>query len=268
MHRFLALLLPLLPALLPAQDGPEGFVIEGRFDAFTTDELGYVYALAGDELRLFDPKGRSWLRNSVKTLGRIACIDAFYSLKPMVFAPEQGQLAVLDNTLAVQGSVINLPRSGFPQVVLACMSVQNGFWFFDQREMALVRVDAQLRPLANTGRLDQLLGRTLAPTRMLEHESRLYVLDPQAGIHVFDLFGTFMRTIPVMGAESFSVRGFHLHWFADGMLHEYDMRSFAVRDIPVQGGLEGPVRDARSERGLLYLLTDAGITVRTVPDQR
>lgn len=259
--RALLLLIPVAHAL-QAQPSLPSYDIEGAFDTFTTDELGYVYALQGDELVLFDAKGRSWLRNSVKTLGRIGTIDAFYSLKPMVHAPEQGQLAVLDNTLAVQGDVINLPRVGFPQAVLACMSVQNGFWLFDQREMALLRVDGQLRPLANTGRLDQLLGFAIAPTRMLEHESRLYVMDPRNGIHVFDLFGTWMRTIPITGASSFMVRGQTLWSFADGTLSVYDMRSFTQQPVALPADAGGPIRDARVDRGCIYLLTERGISVR------
>jgi hypothetical protein len=257
----------LLPLLLwafaaAAQDMPDSYSIAGRFDAFTTDDIGNVYALRGDELALFDARGRSWLRNSVKTLGRIGAIDAFYSLKPMVFAPEQGQLAVLDNTLSVQGSVINLPRNGYPQAVLACMSVQNAFWLFDQREMALVRVDAQLRPLANTGRLDQLLGFAVAPASMQEHESRLYVNDPARGIHVFDLFGTWMRTLPLTGVQGFEVRGGSLIHFAGGELRVYDLRSFEVQALALPDELRARVRDARVERGRLYLLMPESIEVR------
>ncbi len=177
-----------------------GYSIEGRFDAFTTDEMGNVYALQGDELRLFDARGRSWLRNSVKTFGRIGVIDAFYSLKPMVFARSKGSWPCLDNTLSLQGSVINLPRDGFVQVVLACMSVQNSFWFFDQRELALVRVDGQLRELAHTGRLDQVLGFSVEPAGMMEYDSKLYLNDPVHGILVFDLFGTYVKTIPMKEA--------------------------------------------------------------------
>jgi len=260
MTRSIASLLVIACCSATAQEGMV-HAIEGRFDAFTTDELGNVYALRGDELELYDPSGKSWLRNSVKTFGRITAIDAFYSLKPMVFSPEQGQLAVLDNTLSVQGHVINLPRQGWPQVVLACMSVQNGFWLFDQRELALLRVDAQLRPLANTGRLDQLLGHTVEPVGMHEHESRLYVNDPSIGFLVFDLFGTYARTIPIKGVSSFEVRGDQLYFFAEGRFQVYDMRSFAITDVPLPTDLQGTVRDARVERGRMYLRTDDRIVL-------
>lgn len=243
------------------QDAMQEFSIPGQFDAFTTDELGNVYALHGDVLELYNPLGRSWLHNSVKTFGRIGSIDAFYSLKPMVFSPEQGQLAVLDNTLSPQG-VINLPRAGFPQVVLACMSVQNAFWFFDQREMALVRVDGQLRPLANTGRLDQLLGFTPKPLAMQEQDSRLYVNDPAEGILVFDLFGTYVKTIAIKDARSFEVRGEQLFYFGDQGAHVYDMKSFAIVPFVTAVPEGAMVRDMRVERGRVHFLLEDRILVQ------
>ena len=111
------------------------------------DHEGLAAVLASRPTRLV------FFESPTTPAGKIADVGVITSL-----AHRFGALAVLDNTLAVQGDVINLPRSGYPQAVLACMSVQNGFWLFDQREMALLRVDASLRPLANTGRLDQLLG--------------------------------------------------------------------------------------------------------------
>lgn len=249
-----------------AQDMGAGYVIEGRFDTFTTDEIGNVYALQGDELQLFDARGRSWLRNSTKTFGRIGSIDAFYSLKPMLFAPEQGQVAVLDNTLSLQGSVISLPREGFPQVTAACMSVQNHFWFFDQRELSLVRVDAQLRAQASTGRLDQQLGFAPAPVGMQEHDSRLYVNDPAHGILVLDLFGTYMRTLPITGATGFAVRGTLLWSHGAQGLQVMDIRTFDQQGVALPDDI-GEVRDVRIERGRMYLLTPERIVVRPLPDE-
>lgn len=244
-----------------------GHVVEGRFDAFTTDELGNVYALRGDELVLYDARGRSWLRNSLKTFGRISAIDAFYSLKPMVHAREQGQLAVLDNTLAVQGHVINLPRSGYPQAVLACMSVQNCFWLFDQRDMALLRVDGQLKPMSNTGRLDQLLGFAPEPVAMQEHDSRLYVNSPAHGILVFDLFGTFVKQLPILGARGFQVRDGRLTYLDSAGAWTYDMRSFSIESLTIDAPFD-QVRELRVDRGMVHLLLADRILVHPLRPAR
>jgi hypothetical protein len=249
------------PEQFPSQSGITA--ITGGFDRFTTDEMGNIYALSGDVLELYDKQGHFVIRNSVKTFGRITSIDATFSLKPMVFSTEQGMLAVLDNTLSVQGSVITLSRQ-FPQVVQAAMSVQNNFWLFDERELSILRVDGQLRPLSNTGRLDQLLGFTPRPTGMQEHDGWLYVNDPQNGILVFDLFGTYARTIPITGILSFQVRGQELYFFKDGGLHVYDMQSFETRQV-VLPQEPAQVREARIERGIFYTLLKDRITTAPVP---
>lgn len=265
---------PLLPLLLGgllwacgavAQHSP---AIPGPVDAFTTDEMGNIYVLRGDELALYDPSGTARIRNSAKTFGRISSIDAFYSLKPLIFSREQGQLAVLDNTLAVQGSVLNLPRNGYPQVVLACASVQNGFWFFDQQELQLIRVDAQLRKLADTGRIDQLLGLTPAPVAMQEHDSRLYVNDPAHGLLVFDLFGTYVRTIPLTNITCFEVRGDSIHYLQDGAIQIYDMRSFATDTLTIPDALRTDMLGFRIERGRLYVHTPTGIALHQLHTPR
>ncbi len=261
LRALVVLLCSLTWAAVHGQEPDAGYSIEGRFDAFTTDEMGNVYALQGDELRLFDARGRSWLRNSTKTFGRIGTIDAFYSLKPMLFAPEQGQLALLDNTLSLQGSVINLPREGYLQVVGACMSVQNCFWFFDQREMALVRVDRQLRKLAHSGRLDQVLGFPVQPVEMMEHDSKLYVNDPMQGILVFDVFGTYVRTIGIKGARSMQVRDGAIHFLDATGAHVYDIRSFAIADLKLDASTSA-IRQLRVESGRMFLLMEDRILVQ------
>lgn len=242
----------------------EAIRIKGTFDLITTDEIGNVYTLKGDELALYNAKGERLLRNSLKTFGNITSIDAFSSLKPMIFSRPQGMLAVLDNTLAVQGDPIDLNRNGFPQVTLACMSVQNAFWFFDERLLRLARVDRQLRPLADTGRLDQLLGFTPRPIIMQEFDSWLYVCDPEAGVLVFDLFGGYARTLPIVGATSMEVRDGHILYMKDGVLHSYDLKSFDI-SMPITWltKADGPrPLNARVERGLLYAHFADGVEVR------
>ncbi|MBK7944459.1 MAG: hypothetical protein IPJ85_03730 [Flavobacteriales bacterium] len=136
------------------------------------------------------------------------------------------------------------------------MSVQNGFWLYDQRDMALIRLDAQLRQLTNTGRLDQLLGFAPEPIAMEEHDGRLYVNDPKRGILQFDLFGTYMRTIPITGAISFEVRGGAISYLNTFGVGRYELRSFRVERIDSLGPWAAQAKELRVEGGVYYLLLD------------
>jgi hypothetical protein len=235
---------------------------DGPVDLFTTDELGNLYTLRGNDLDLYDRNGKPAAHNSLNSFGPISGIDAFSSLKPLIFSRAQGRLALLDNTLSVQGTVIDLPRSGFPQVALACVSVGGRFWFYDEREMALLRVDAQLKPVANTGRLDQLLFYTPQPTYMAEADGRLYLVDPARGVLVFDLFGTYLRTLPVLGCPEVQVEGGLLWYVAGGKLGRYDLRTLDPETVPWPAALgTRTVHGARVEHGRLYCRTDAGVFV-------
>lgn len=251
-----AILLLLLPWYTAgAQAGPGQWSVEGPVDRFTTDDLGNLYVLRGNDLDLYDSDGTHLAHNSFNAFGPISRIDAFSSLKPLIFSRGQGQLALLDNTLSIQGAAINLPANGFAQVALACMGVQSRFWVYDERETALKRLDGQLNTVANTGRLDQILYFTPQPTYMEEADGRLYVVDPDQGVMVFDLFGTFVRLLPIKGAQRIQVNG-GLIWYARaGRLERYDLRSFATDTIAWPASTDTlPVLDARIEHNRLYRL--------------
>lgn len=257
-----------VPLVAVAQSDTAHWSVQGRFDRFTTDELGNLYTLQGNDLDLYDRTGRHLAHNSLNTFGPIERIDAFSSLKPLIFSRQQGQLALLDNTLSVQGAVLDLPSAGYPAVTLACMGVQNSYWFFDERQGALMRVDAQLRPVANSGRLDQLLGILPHPTYMEETNDRLYMVDPTNGVFVFDLFGTPLRTLPITGADQVQVREGAVWHVANGRLLKYDLLTLATEEVPWPADGAGAlpvVSAARIAHGRIYRFTKDRILVDALP---
>jgi len=150
-------------------------------------------------------------------------------------------------------------------VTLACSSVQNAFWFFDERALQLTRVDAQLRTLATTGRLDQLLGITPHPVQMQELDSWLYVCDPEQGVLVFDVFGAYAKTLPIVGTKSVEVRAGSVFYVKDGALLRYDMKSFDTYPIAWPASMKGlRILDARIDRADLFCLTEDGIVIEVM----
>ena len=259
MRTLVATLVAALQTGAIAQVADTAIWIEGSFDTFTTDDLGNVYTVQGDLVELWGPDGRLRARNSAKTFGRITAIDAFSSLKPLVFSSEQRQFAMLDNTLSLQGSAIGLSRNGWPWVSLVCAGVQSCTWFFDERELSLSRVDQQLQVLATTGRLDQLLGHSPKPTQMVESGSLLYLCDPGHGVHVFDLFGTLLRTLPVAEVTQVQVLGGDVYYLHDSAVWVYDALALEPRvfaPLPEPGAVQ-----MRMQKGHLYLRTEKGIAV-------
>lgn len=253
-------------APLVAQQQGGSWGVQGPINLFTTDDLGNLYVLKGAELDLYDRQGKLIARNSFNRFGTISSISAYSSLKPVIFSKRQAQLAMLDNTLSVQGDALDLSRSGRTGVSLVCAGVQNCFWFYDEREMAITRVGLDLQPLASSGRLDQTLGFSPQPTYMEEADGRLYVVVPDHGVLVFDLFASFMRTLPIQGVDRIQVYEKEVWYVQQGQLNRYDPRTLSDEVVPWPQDIagDGPINQARIAQGRLYLSTPSGIQVQRI----
>ena len=251
------LLLFLTPTIL-AQDFEKIGSIQSDVVLFTTDELEKVYICKKDVIELYDPQGKFLFKNSGKRFGQISSIDATYSLKPIIFFKEQMEMMLLDNTLSLQGDVIPLDLQGYPQAELVCSSVNNNYWIFDRLNLELVRVNDKFNTIAETGRLDQLINVAPEPNFLIEYLNWVYLNDPANGIHVFDIFGTYSKTIPLTGLDRIQIRGNNIYFFKDSQFQSYNMKSFeqAVLEVPE----ENPIH-VRKEKKRLYVQTESGIDI-------
>lgn len=237
--------------------------LKGEVGLFTTNELEQLIITRKDVVELYDADGNFLFQNSGKRFGTISSVDATYSLKPVLFFKEQMEMLLLDNTLSLQGDVVALDLHGFPQASLLCSSVQNHYWLYDLLNLELIRVNEQFNQVNATGRLDQLLNISPNPTFMIEYNNWLYVNDPAHGILVFDIYGTYSKTIPLRGLERLQVRGEHIYYFQDGHFHSYNMRSFEqhVLALPLE-----ECTGVRKEKQRLYVQTKDGLYIyRIVP---
>lgn len=232
--------------------------IESEVRLFTTDELEKVYIAQKDVIELYDPDGNFLFKNSGKRFGKISSIDATYSLKPIVFFKEQMEMMLLDNTLSLQGDVVPLDIRGYPQAELVCSSVNNNYWIYDRLNLELVRVNDQFNTIASTGRLDQLINIAPDPDFLIEYNNWVYLNDPLNGVLVFDIYGTYYKTIPLLGLSRLQVRGNNIYFFKDGKFQSYNMRSFEQAVLPVPE--EDPIH-VRKEKDRLFVQSEKGITI-------
>lgn len=231
--------------------------VASNADFFTTDKLGNLYLVEGDEIILYNAKGKELYRYSDKSLGEIASLDANNALKLVVFYKDQSLIAILDNTLSVHGSAIELADKNFDQVVLVCRSQRENLWLYDQQNMEIIQTDINLQVIARSGNLQQALGQTINPTYITEQNNMLYMANPESGIFVFDNFGTYLKTIPII-TEEFQVRGNYLFYKEDGMPKRYDMKRFDFQELQLP---RSDFERFQVQENRLYLQTRAGVDI-------
>lgn len=232
--------------------------ISMQADFFSADHLGNIYSVKGGQLEKFSSDGKPENSYSSKILGNITAMDVSNPMKIVLFYKNLSQVVFLDNTLSRQGDPVALENTGLEQAILVCSSVNNGIWVYDQRNFQLVRMDQNLKMVAETGNITQQTGGELNPDFLIEKNNRLYLNDTSRGILVFDVFGTYSKTIPLKNAGNIHVVEDFLFFIREGKFFSFSLKMLEQKEIVLP---ETECRQVLAEGGKIYILKENELKV-------
>ncbi len=225
--------------------------------SFTTDKLGNTYVVIGNQLLQFDMNGKPLANFSRNNLGSIRSVDASNPMKIVIFYPDFAQLVILNSKLAEQ-STINLRASEINQPIVACGSENGGYWIYDNDDDQLKKLDLNLQIVYQSGNLTQVLGYKIQPRFLTEGSGYVYISDPENGILVFDLFGTYYKLLPFKELKSFQIIDQNLLFVRENKLFRYDSKTAAEQEVLLPS--HDSLLNARIESQQLYLLTSDSLS--------
>lgn len=241
------------------------FIFVGRIPAkpsfFTTDNLGNCYIIQNDLLEKFDNKGNLLKTYSNKSFGKISFVDVSNPLKLMLFYRDFLQIIFLDNMLAQNGIAISLDNMGFQQIHQVCSATNNGLWVYNQQNFELIRFDQNLQKTQQTGNISQLLSIELEPDFISEYNNFVYLNNPKTGILVFDIYGTYYKTIPIKCQSNFQIKDHSIFYFSDQKFKSYNMKTLEETSFSLP---DSEVFSARSEKETLFLLKQNSLDIYSV----
>lgn len=257
MRYFITIILFFFISTFASAQWVEKYSIEGDVDFIRVDNLLNVYRIYQSEVAKFDDKGKLQFRYSDKQLGTIGSMDVSYPLRPLLLYPELNVVVQLDNTLSNYRGSINLLDHNIGLVILACSSVQNHFWVYDSMNFSLIRTDENFKLITSTGNLSQILGVEMNPAGITEYANKVYLNNPPTGILVFDVYGTYIKTIPIKEIEDFQVFESEIVYFAKGKLTRYKPLLFQSEEVE----LPMDCKSAYIQKNRLFLVLDKKIVV-------
>lgn len=223
---------------------------------FTTDNLGNTYVIAGNQLLEFDGQGKPKYNYSERNLGMLRSVDASNPMKIVLYYPDFAQINILSSKLALQ-STINLRPLGIMQPTLICNSGNEGYWAFDLQDFQLKKIDLNLRVTMESGNITQSVGYSILPDFLTEADHYVYLNNPTTGILVFDLYGSYYKTIPIKNLKAFQIIGDELLYVEKNKLISFHLKKLEEKEILL------PPCDslvhARIEQKELFLLTTASL---------
>lgn len=196
--------------------------IKQKSDWMKVDNVGNMYFVKGDEILKYNAKGDLIKTYSNKKYGKISSIDVSNALRILVFYKDFSQLIILDSQLSENGKSISLEELGLEQCDLSCTSFNNGIWLYNRQNMELVRLTGELKQIVNTGNLNAILESDLRPNFILENNGYLYLNNPNSGIYVFDIYGTFYKNIPLKNLKEFTVDNNCIYYTQDKKIQSFD----------------------------------------------
>lgn len=190
------------------------------------DAFGNIYVINTNEIIKYNSSGVLQKKFSTKRYGKIDFVDAMNPLKILVYYKDFQQILFLDNQMSASSDMISLESIGHEQTSLVCSSSNNSFWIYDKQNNELSRFDAELKSLVKTGNLKRILDIDIKPNYMQEHNNYLYLNCPNEGILVFDIYGTFYKTIPLKNLKEFNVVNGDVFYYDNHSLKQYQAQTF------------------------------------------
>ena len=232
--------------------------IPGKFNTFSVDNFGRIYLVEDDIVVQLSKEYDTIFTTSLKTFFPYS-IESRKSFRSLLFDIDRSTIRFLDNTLTdIQGD-IDLVQIGIQQPILACESFNgNTFWILDAANMRLVRLNDKLDFINQTENLIHLFDSENEPSQMLESNDFLYVLIPEKGVAVFDVFGTFIKLVEVNGS---GISGFNRFLL---VAKEKEIEVFDSQNMFMSSGAYPIPENTISfyfTQQLTYFLTESGISI-------
>ena len=210
-------------------------------EVWTIDAFENVYISHKGSINKFNSGGDLMFTQSIKSLGRMKQLSTINTMKLVHFSEEQQTLCYFDNTLTSMGDCLDLIDKDILNASFICSSSQpNKIWILDNvnSKLMLLSLDntnqsQELKNLKGVLNIEQI-------TQILESSNRLYVLDKNKGVYIFDMYGTLIQHIEEESIQQLAANEQTLFTLENGMLGVHtknNKANFHVK-LPIEGVVE------------------------------
>ena len=194
----------------------------GKF--FTTDNLGNLFLVNTDNSIIkIDKNGVQKAIANFKIQGSISQLDVSNPFEIYAYFRDQQTILILDNQLSQRAS-ISLNDVSTGEITSACRSFDNGLWYFDAGNMKLFRADKSLANKLESLPMATWTSESWSPSQMHDNDKNLFMLDPNIGIAIFDIFGTYYKTIKIKGLQDVQVKKNLLYFYQGDHFQRFDFK--------------------------------------------
>ena len=249
MKQFILIIFILVSQVIFSQDITQPF--NGK--SLQTDQFGYYYEIFDNEIKKYSKEGKLNCTYSNNVYGVIASVDVTNPYKVLVYFREFTKILILDNTLSPTSELIDLTTLELDETTLVSRSYNNSVWYYNPVRFELIRKTNNLKTTNSSGNLSTLLNINIQPNFMIEYNNKVYLNEPKKGILVFDIYGTYLKTIPLYNLKQFQIKDKFLIYINDSNQVEwYDF--FTLEKSIYQPNKYDKAKLVRIENSNIYIV--------------
>lgn len=213
--------------------------IEGEYADFTVDNLGNYYLLSkNNQLKKLTAKGDSVaVFNDVKRYGKLYSIDVTNPLKCLLYYKNFSTIVVLDRFLNVVNT-IDLRKQNIFQVRAVAQSYDNNIWLYDEQNNKLKKIGEDGVVINETSDFRVIFDEVPSPAKIIDRDKFVYLYDPEKGIYVFDIYGSFKTKLSYKKLKDFTVIGNTIAGIQDNRFITYTAGTLTEKKISLPQGIQ------------------------------
>ncbi len=194
------------------------------------DNFGSFYSASNNSVLKFSSDGKFLFRYEEFRYGKIGMVDVNNPMKLLVFYPDFMTVMTMDRFLAPINTY-NFFELGYQNISAVASSNDGRIWFYDNIAFKLKKIDEGGNIFRESQALNVVLEQAPNPNFMMERDNKVYMNDPNIGILVFDVFGSYEKTIPLKGLSKFQILQDQIVYFDSHQLNAYNSFTLELKSL-------------------------------------
>jgi hypothetical protein len=223
----------LLSASTTLRVGGIPIVINVTSQILESDNLGNIYAVSGNTIRMYNLAGVMTAEFTMKQYDRFNAIDPSDPFKILAFNRITGETIRLDNKLVPQTKPYPLYNLGISNPGLVANSWDGGLWVYDHARHELIRINQHGTTDLRSGNLAMTIPENEPIAMIREHNFTLYMSVPNYGVCMFDRYANLIRFLPEKNIFSFQILNDKIVFLRNNELHVLNTKTQTTSTYPI-----------------------------------
>jgi hypothetical protein len=199
----------------------------------SADHLGNIYTInENHSLEKYAPDGRLLSRYTNNRLGVPNAIDVSNPLKILLWFADFRMAVLLDRSLTELGQ-LDLLETGSPEVRILASARDGHFWLYDEVALKLKKIGADGRTIFESPPLNTIVSGKISFQRIIDYGDRIYAVDDQRGIWVFDPYAQYIQLMTNTQQTQFQIKDGYIYFLTDQALVFESIRPGERKSIPL-----------------------------------